>query len=821
MVLASCGGGGGGGEGNDSGDSVAKPVEYPFDTQILFETFGKVTLEVGEVFDNDELAVDCCLPGYPALNPNQISYASSNPAVASVDATGKVTAVAAGSTTIQASRANGDHVSEGSYDIEVIDPLVVNVAMGKFDSLIDFGSVSLPYEIYRSRDENCDFDHYALCDFGQFDVWAQIPITDTAVNTSQAAIASLRLEGQTFGEKWLNPRNISPRVLFSMVSFKGRLWVIGGRVWDTLYSNDIWSSADGVNWTLHTADAPFAKRFGHRVIEFNGKLLLIGGRSAEGFLNDVWESSDGIHWTQVTSAAAFPPRYEHQVAEFNHKLWLVGGTNNNPYTGESFADVWSSADGVTWNQAIANADFGGRAEHQLVVYENQLVLLGGKWPFWEGDNTWSTTDGINWQLKGEWKHLKYQGRTFSIEQALGQSAIVFNGKIWMITGYGYGVRAQVWSSTDGINWTLETNAPGFLATEGHELVIHQGKLTLVGGNTGIAARKDLLLRNAAWQSDDGIRWQPLSELPPFPLHREVNFAEINDQMFAYVEDDLGLHSAREESIRVFGSEAGMRWIDKGEALVCQHEDDRTIEVISFKGKLWWIGGTCRVKGASEWTSVLYSEDGLNWTMVPKDAAMPFWVHHQAAVYKDRLWVVGGGFSHNEFPYQVLPGITNDIWSSSDGITWELVNSDPALPDMEPGEMLSFNDKLWLFGGYRQNLITSGASQYGKIEYFETIWSSDDGINWQAEDIASRNFMPKVVAFNGQLIKLTGGITKSDNAREWSWVVNDLPIPEGHSIRGAFVSKGKLFVALSNGEVWMSEDVSVWRKLVAKKWSQIH
>ncbi|MCE5228936.1 hypothetical protein LLG95_04990 [bacterium] len=90
------------------------------------------------------------------------------------------------------------------------------------------------------------------------------------------------------------------------VYFNNSFWVIGG---DTL----IRRSSNGAAWEKAADGAPFGKRFGHCLLVFNNKLWLIGGAGSNKFSdfqlkNDVWSSSNGTSWTQVVANAPWSPR---------------------------------------------------------------------------------------------------------------------------------------------------------------------------------------------------------------------------------------------------------------------------------------------------------------------------------------------------------------------------------------------------------------------------------------------------------------------------------------------------------------------------------
>jgi len=78
----------------------------------------------------------------------------------------------------------------------------------------------------------------------------------------------------------------------------------------TAGTSDVWSSADGVNWTQATADAGFVPRGGHQAFVLNNELCIaagdasdVGGRRK----NDTWCSADGSGWRLAYSVPAqFP-----------------------------------------------------------------------------------------------------------------------------------------------------------------------------------------------------------------------------------------------------------------------------------------------------------------------------------------------------------------------------------------------------------------------------------------------------------------------------------------------------------------------------------
>ncbi len=81
----------------------------------------------------------------------------------------------------------------------------------------------------------------------------------------------------------------SPRLWFSSVVHRDRIWVLGG-----------WSNNPSQNW------------------------------------GDVWYSQDGKNWTQLRSNVSWKERHEHSTYVFKDKIWVAGG-HAKPLNSE----VWS------------------------------------------------------------------------------------------------------------------------------------------------------------------------------------------------------------------------------------------------------------------------------------------------------------------------------------------------------------------------------------------------------------------------------------------------------------------------------------------------
>ena len=131
-----------------------------------------------------------------------------------------------------------------------------------------------------------------------------------------------------------------PRALNYTVCFQGAIWVMGGQTIPQLarapqrFYNDTWRSIDGKTWEkILDVNPKWASRgmIGGQAI-WNDRIWIVGGgrydtpaSPSRVFFSDVWSSADGVHWKLHTSAATWDPRQYREVAIFDNRLWILEG----------------------------------------------------------------------------------------------------------------------------------------------------------------------------------------------------------------------------------------------------------------------------------------------------------------------------------------------------------------------------------------------------------------------------------------------------------------------------------------------------------------
>lgn len=87
------------------------------------------------------------------------------------------------------------------------------------------------------------------------------------------------------------------------------------------------------------------------------------------------------------------------------------------------------------------------------------------------------------------------------------------------------------------------------------------------------------------------------------------------------------------------------------------------------------------------------------------------------VFKGKMFVAGGCYHSSIGSGRYF---LNDVWSSSDGISWELLTEDAPWAPRSGARLVVHNDKL---------LLVAGERGFTPDTQFGDIWSSEDGKEW--------------------------------------------------------------------------------------------
>jgi N-acetylneuraminic acid mutarotase len=284
-------------------------------------------------------------------------------------------------------------------------------------------------------------------------------------------------------------------------------------------------------WTLVNAKAAFAPRDGAGALVFQDKMWLLGGWNPSDKVHfptkcnsEVWSSTDGVTWTLQVAKAPWEERHTAGYVVHQGKMWIVGG---DPLQGHYQPNVWCSADGMTWEQVTDKAPWGTRCLHHTVVHDGKIWVMGGQTtpqfaPAAESfyNDVWCSEDGVRW--------TQVTAHAPWAERGMIGGAAVMNGRIWILGGGTYETPEHplprkfyndVWSSADGVDWQRHTEAAPWHARQYHDVAVFDNHLWVMEGGFFTDAKDARRFnQNDVWYSADGANWRELPDTPWPPRH---------------------------------------------------------------------------------------------------------------------------------------------------------------------------------------------------------------------------------------------------------------------------------------------------------------
>lgn len=278
-------------------------------------------------------------------------------------------------------------------------------------------------------------------------------------------------------------------------------------------------------------------------------------------------------WTKVLDSAGWKKSYNFQMFSQNDTIWTFHPDGN-----------WFSTNGTVWTKSSLINSIYNLAFLDYVQFNNSMYGLG----HFEGNiekfhfqpEIYQTRDFKQWVILSKKSNLPY--RFF-------YHPFVFENKLWIIGGEDKNRQyADIWNSTDGINWVHQKDNLPFGKRSGSQIVNLKGKL--------------YLLNNDVWVSTDAMNWVRLT-------------SDIvkGEQIFGYsaiVFDDkiwlLGCNRNGQFSSQVLVSEDGKNWL----AQSAPWSPRGGVAATVFKDKIYMTGG--KYGGTPNAPDFRYSNDV--WTL---------------------------------------------------------------------------------------------------------------------------------------------------------------------------------------------------------------
>ena len=633
------------------------------------------------------------------------------------------------------------------------------------------------------------------------------------------------------GKNWVPEGNAAweARELHQAVEYQGRLYVLGGN--DGADKNDVWSLVNGESWNLVTVNAAWEARNGHQAVVHNGRLYVLGGKKGSNdYRNDVWWSADGVDWS-FEGNANWPGRWYHQAVSHRGRLFVMGGEDGN-----AMGDIWSSVDGKIWEPEKADTDagWGRRSKHQALSNDGMLYVLGGDESGNKND-VWSSADGKIWTpvtMSAAWSvRQAHQAVIFPPPLIL----LVSSEKIILTEGQAeeiytvaarYGGGQYTYSLTPDIGVNIDSN--GVLsADDGTQTGVYMvtvqvkdGEGTQAESIINIEVRGVMPVFLAAAPLLEAIARLPVT----VALHTFAAADGFGAKRYTVIADESDYFIVEADSgVLLLPSNPAMRGgnytlsLEASDSLSTPQRTTVGVTVRIASNQIFVLGGKT---GSGELNDVWSSTEGKRWMLVTMSAAWSEREEHQAVWHNDRLYVMGG---------QKDNSYLSDVWSSVDGETWIPETGDAGWEARARFQAVSYRGRLYMMGGEKEGLGN----------YFRDVWSSADGKSWEPETMNAdwtARAGHQVVLHNGLLYMMGGGngiegqlddIWSSADGKSWMLVTMSAAW-SARNDHGAVSHNGRLYVlgGLSDdgvlNDVWSSTNGKSWRQEKAdNKWSARH
>lgn len=560
--------------------------------------------------------------------------------------------------------------------------------------------------------------------------------------------------------------------------FDDQLWIHeGNRYWRT--------SKDGNNWTSVPAardfygPGPFWSGSPGMVVHQGGLWDIRSNQLGEG---SVWKSENGNDWELVKESMEWGAD-DGWVCGFRDKLWYIGGLRPVRWTNvpQPVSQTWSSTNGKDWEIVTERTPWDGFENYNHFLFNDKMWIVGGYDQNGRRGAAWMSENGRDWE------EISQRPDVFSPP---GEAPQLFSTgeRLWATESTG-GTAKNLWSTTDGVHWEKYV--------ENLELPQHTEYFSVEYNGLWLIPRGDghyQKMPSPIFYSPDQETWRQFTFGGP-TLEMYETILTIHEEQFWLFdakpsEDYLPLS-------RVYSSPDAVNW-----ALVTDSPawgERSEMGVVSHGGKLWMFGG--HDGGRSDgnpgklYNDVWVAEDGKDWKRIleaaPWEARMSPYV-----VSLNEKMILMCGMREPVEPYDVW---LNDVWATTDGITWEPLASEvPFRLSGDGSPPFVFDGKIWVLGAMekdRPSFYRAGT----KRVYSSKIWNSEDGVTWNSV-IPDKTWIPRysvgAVAHDGRLWAI-GGITEGEqmsdvlphrpvNRVEWSkdgisWtVVSTLPLDSSHN-----------------------------------------
>jgi len=271
----------------------------------------------------------------------------------------------------------------------------------------------------------------------------------------------------------------------------------------------------------------------------------------------------------------------------------------------------------------------------------------------------------------------------------------------------------------------------------HTGVTLEGQLAVIGGEADYnTVTYSPTTFNSLWLSTDGSNWNQQSSIPVDGLagHTSVVFkpaGETAERAYA-IGGKLQNQQSQQKTNATWSYDTVNGWRTDYDAGIPRFSPRKNLSSTVFmdpsdnQEKMWVIGG-CTDDYPCYQNDVWVSENAWSWKNVSDGGTnliQPPREAHCSLTFDGGMWVIGGTYSEINPPYYNY--YFNEVWYSANGRDWQkTADSSNRFPPRSSHSCALHDNKMWVSGGMA--IIEDGGYSFG-INYND-LWYSSDGTNW--------------------------------------------------------------------------------------------